>query len=111
MFSFSCSRNAYIYSPDTVSFYETSQDDVEKAIIRACYELGWMPRKINNEVIEANLNIRSHQATVNIYYTTNSFHIDYYDSYNLNYNGYKIHKNYNSWVRNLEKRILSELVK
>jgi hypothetical protein len=51
------------------------------------------------------LSLREHVADVLINYTPQTFAIRYEDSVNLAYDGSLIHKNYNSWVRRLEKEI------
>lgn len=40
-----------------------------------------------------------------------SYGITYKDSTNLKYNGIKIHSNYNSWVRNLDRAIQTEMAR
>lgn len=44
-------------------------------------------------------------AEVRITYTATSYDIKYDSSLNLQASGGKIHKNYNRWVRNLDKDI------
>lgn len=48
---------------------------------------------------------RDHVAEVRITYTASSYDIKYDSSFNLQASGGKIHKNYNRWVRNLDKDI------
>ncbi len=43
-------------------------------------------------------------------YSTSSFSIVYDDSTMLRYNGTTIHRNYNRWVRKLERRINDRFV-
>ena len=66
-------------------------------------------------VIRGTLNLRTHAVVVRIEYNTEGYSIHYVDSQNM---GFKvrsdgariIHKNYNSWVRNLQREINSRLV-
>ena len=69
--------------------------------------LGWKTQSIRPGVIQATLDLRSHQAIVDISYDTHRFSIGYVRSTNLNYDGTSIHPNYNSWVSNLEREIIA----
>lgn len=60
-------------------------------------------------VLEGTLNLRSHMAKIEIQYNNNSYSILYKDSSNLNYDGTKIHSNYNGWIQNLQKAIQVQL--
>jgi hypothetical protein len=55
------------------------------------------------------LYIRSHVATVDIYFGTTSYSIIYKDSVNLDYKDGRIHRNYNKWVQNLNSDIQSKI--
>jgi hypothetical protein len=54
------------------------------------------------------LNLRTHQAVVDIPYDTQRFSIRYVSSSNLDYDGNAIHRNYNSWVQNLQNAIVAQ---
>ena len=82
---------------------------VQKAIMRACRERGWVPKVVRPGTIEARLTARSHQALVEITYTDNSYAITYKDSENLDYSDGSIHRNYNKWVVNLSNTIQKEI--
>ncbi|MHA1539395.1 MAG: hypothetical protein ACTSXQ_02850 [Alphaproteobacteria bacterium] len=105
-----CRSSAMVYNVDSATFYEPAEQvkEVESAIIRAGYDLGWSMKKVSLGKMTATLPLRSHLAIVNIYYTRKSFSIAYKSSQNLKYNAEKntIHPNYNSWIRNLEKKIM-----
>ena len=53
--------------------------------------------------------MRSHRATVNIYYNEKNYSILYKDSYNLDYRNGSIHRNYNNWIVKLSRTIQNEL--
>lgn len=91
-------------APIEISEKHTSKD-IKKAIIRAGVGLGWNMKSKKPGHIRGTLFLRSHVAIVDIKYTKKSYNITYKDSQNLNYDGTNIHKNYNSWVRNLNRRI------
>ena len=48
-------------------------------------------------------------AVVDIDYTQTTYSIKYNESTNLDYDGEKIHKNYNGWIQNLDKAIKVQL--
>ncbi|BBA34550.1 putative lipoprotein [Methylocaldum marinum] len=84
--------------------------DVEKAIIRAGASLGWQIRKVAPGKLIGTLFIRSHMAEVDIAYGKDKYDIRYRNSNNLNYDGIKIHSNYNGWIQNLDNAIKRELL-
>lgn len=86
-----------------------SEDKIEQAIIRGGSSLGWVMQKVSPGNIQATLNLRTHQAIVNINYTDTIYSIQYVSSVNLKYKDGKIHRNYNSWIRNLTTAINREL--
>ncbi|MGX2039274.1 hypothetical protein ACWJKU_03960 [Methylocaldum sp. MU1018] len=85
-------------------------DDVEKAIVRAGASLGWQVRKVKPGQLVGTLFIRSHMAEVDITYSKDKYNIRYKNSNNLNYDGTKIHSNYNGWIQNLDNAIKRELL-
>ena len=75
-------------------------------IRRAGASLGWVMESHGPGLMRGTLNLRSHQAVVDIPYDTRRFSIRYVSSSNLDYNGAVIHRNYNSWVQNLQNAIV-----
>ena len=86
-----------------------TQDDVQKAILRACNDRGWSAQVENEGVIQASIIVRRHSAKVKIQYTNSTVSISYVDSTELKYKGDRIHRNYNRWVANLYHSIQTEL--
>lgn len=84
-------------------------DDVQKAIHTACIGRGWKVQDISPGIIEATLILRSHTAVVDIKYNAKNYSITYKNSVGLNSNGQTIHKNYNSWIQNLDRDIQKNL--
>jgi hypothetical protein len=78
---------------------------VEKAILQAGSQRGWVMKKVKDGVISATLYARQHMALVEITYSAASYNISYKNSQNLDYDGVNIHKNYNTWIRNLDNSI------
>lgn len=88
-----------------------SLNEVTKAITAAAAKHGWEMRVEKPGLIVATLHLREHEAVVNILYDTSSYSIVYVSSQNLQFNegNRTIHKNYNSWIRNLNISIQREL--
>jgi len=87
-------------------------DQVTKAIIEAGAERKWSMVVVKPGQIVGTLNVRAHQAVVDITYTTTSYNITYKDSANLKYDAKHntIHENYRSWIQYLDNAIKSRLV-
>lgn len=105
-------RTAPIYEVEGATFNSNephSLDEVTDAIQRAGTQLGWQMREERPGLILGTLNVRTHQAIVEIPYDTDSFAIHYQDSTNLDHDGDTIHSNYNGWVQNLERQIRAEV--
>jgi hypothetical protein len=75
-------------------------------IRRAGAVLGWRMESHGPGLMRGTLNLRSHQAVVDIPYDTRRFSIRYVSSSNLDYDGRVIHRNYNSWIQNLQNGIV-----
>lgn len=82
-----------------------SSKQIKKAIISAGSSLGWKMKAKKKGHIVATLFQRRHVAIVDIHYNKKSYSITYKDSKNLQYDGKSIHKFYNKWIRNLDRRI------
>jgi hypothetical protein len=93
-------------SPDERPY---SMADVRNAILRGGAKHGWAMQEDRPGHILGTLNVRSHQAQVDIDYDQQSYKIVYRNSSNLNYDGSNIHPNYNGWIRRLNTAISREL--
>lgn len=89
---------------------QVSLTDVQNAIIKAGAGLGWRMVAVKPGLIEGTLRLRTHTAVVLISFDTRAYNINYKSSDQLNFDGKNIHRNYNSWVQNLDKRIHTEIV-
>lgn len=78
---------------------------ISSDIKRALTGRGWIVTKQEAGQIDATLNIRSHVARVSVTYTPQQVKLVYVSSENLDYkekDGKRyIHRNYNSWVKNV----------
>lgn len=91
---------------------ETTDDQAFKAIKIAGIGLGWKIRKVKPGLAEGQLDLRDHQAIVQIPYNNKSYSIIYKSSTNLKYDASDntIHSNYNAWIQNLTKEIDLQLI-
>ena len=108
-----CARTVPMYDlPQQEVQQKVSQKDVYKAIVRAAGQRGWSVQKVKEGLLEATYAKRDFSVTINIIYTATSYDINYKDSTGLKYNAADstIHKNYNSWIKNLEQSINRELM-
>jgi len=87
----------------------TSSNAIYKAIQKAGASKGWIITKKSEGVAKAKINLRTHQAIVEINYNNVGYSIKYVSSINLNSDGKVIHTNYNGWIQNLEKAINIQL--
>ena len=111
-----CARTMPIYNVTAAPVVTGSGDqpslvDVKKAVTTAARDKGWLVKDVDDEQVEATLYVRKHTAIVDITYSPTSYKIAYKDSDVLLYDGTKIHRNYNKWIRLLEQRINLELAK
>ena len=82
---------------------------VTTAIMRAGTRLGWQMQPQAPGKLTGRLDLRGHAAMVDVEHDTKTYSIKYRDSVNLNAKDGTIHRNYNSWVQNLDKNIRAEL--
>lgn len=95
----------------TASGKELTMEQVKKAIILAGTSLKWAMADAAPGLIVGTLNIRRHQAVVDIKYDTKKYSITYNNSMNLKYDAdhKRIHSNYNGWIQNLNNAIKARL--
>lgn len=98
------------YIPELQNSENKNLTQIEKTIIVAALKRGWNPKVVSPGLIEADLKVRDHSASVTIEYDENAYSITYKNSSNLNYKDGKIHRNYNKWIHNLSETIRKELI-
>ena len=106
-----CKANP-VYNVDNAAIEASaklSSNRIKKAIMTAGSSLGWKMKAKKKGHIVATLFLRKFVAIVDVRYNTKSYSITYKDSKNLKYDGKNIHKNYNSWIRNLDRRIQNHI--
>lgn len=85
--------------------------DMRRAIILAGTNTGWQMQEVKQGLVNATKFNTGHMAKVEITYNTKNFSINYVDSSNLQYDGTKIHKTYNEWVKSLYRNIKNNVSK
>jgi hypothetical protein len=90
-----------------------------KAIVHAAMGLRWEMAATTPDHTIGTLNLRAHQAVVDIAYDTKSYNIRYKSSMGLPYGEAdqtsgqetrEIHKNYNGWIENLDNAIRTQFI-
>lgn len=103
-----CGRQAPVQEGGGEFLGRGSLSERALAIRRAGAGLGWTMQDLAPGRFRGTLNLRSHQAVVDIPYDTQRFSILYVTSTNLNATPGGIHPNYNGWVQNLQAAIIRE---
>ena len=102
-----CARSAPILASTGASFAGRAPRVMRANQIKAAgTDLGWVMEDQEPDLIRGTLNLRSHRAVVDIPYDQERLLIRYVSSTDLNYDGARIHWNYNSWVQRLERTIV-----
>lgn len=109
-----CVRTGPIYNVTdapvaTASGKATTAAHVRTAIITAGTALGWQITDAGPGKLVGTLNIRTHQAVVDIPYSAKAYSIVYRSSQNLDEANGSIHSNYNGWIQNLDRGIRAQL--
>jgi hypothetical protein len=107
-----CAGGQPIYNVESapiVAQKSLNMNDVRTAIIRAGSGLGWQMAPEGPGKIKGTLNVRGLTAVVDVTHDTKAYSIKYRDSQGLHAKDGTIHKNYNGWIQNLDKRIRNEL--
>ena len=99
----------------TLSGKELTLEQTTKAIVLAGMGLKWQMDVAEPGHIIGTLNLRSHQAVVDITYNTKLYSITFKDSKGLRIldgegNTVGIHPNYNGWIQNLDNAIRTQFI-
>lgn len=93
--------------PDTL---HANQEQMKQATLTTLVKRNWSVQRIEPNRVQAEITVRGQfHAEIDIPYSADHYQIKYRDSRELNYKDGKIHKNYNRWVRLLDKGILRQL--
>jgi hypothetical protein len=94
-----------IHDEQIQSKSEVTQPQVEQAIVKAGIALGWRLNKIRDGLMTGTLTTHYNTAVVEIKYNTSTYSINHQESTNMEYDGQKIHKDYNNLVKNFSAAI------
>lgn len=79
-----------------------TNQQVAETITKVLAPRGWRVTNRTKSVIDATLSHNQETASISIEYSTQKIVIRYAGSTNLRYDGTKIHRGYNRWVKTLE---------
>ncbi len=82
---------------------ELSMDEVGEILGDAARTKGWSVAKVSDGYLRAEIHVRKHFAAIDIRYTPITYSMTYRDSLVLKYDGTKIHRNYNKWIKLIER--------
>ena len=85
-------------------------EQVRTAIVGAGNGLGWTMTPEAPGLVTGRIALRGHTALIDVRYTPTTYSIAYKDSTNLEFKEGQIHKNYNSWIENLNRDIRGRLM-
>jgi len=110
-----CATQEAVLSPSNVAVASQSSSlgdaEVGKRIAKAAAGRSWTCANAGTNVLNCTLNVRTHQAVIDIKYNNKDYSISYVSSKNLTYKDGTIHRNYNKWIKLLERDINKELSK
>ena len=92
-------------NPIPVKLQETSMENIGNIIQTAAINRGWVVSEVSPGKMKATLHNRTHVAVIEITYSKKDYSINYVSSVDLLYDGSKIHRSYNKWVRTLQNDI------
>ncbi len=92
-------HDAYI---QTTSGEDLTLEEVQDFFIQAASYKGWTAKIIEPGHIVASITVRRHFAQIDVTLSPTTYSIVYKDSRELKYNGEKIHRNYNKWIKLLD---------
>jgi len=108
------SRQEPIYNivnhPIPAASQKLSSDEIAKAIIAGGARTGWQIAPNADGSLTGKIDVRNkHHAIVTITYSQTNYSLTLVSSTNLLQEGNLIHRNYNRWVRELEKDVDDQL--
>ncbi len=107
-----CSRTQPVLNVENAPVsYNLQVDQVRSVILQSGIDRGWTMQETQPGTIRGELNVREHNAVIDVEYDAKSYSINYVSSKNLKYADGKIHRNYNRWLNNLDHDIKKKLAK
>lgn len=99
-----------IYNPDPIQVpcNNLTNDKIRGVVREAFLGRGWIPTDKGANVLEAKLQ-KKYEAVVTASWTTKAVTVKYKSSEGLNAEGDQIHRNYNKWIRYIERDVALKL--
>ena len=88
-----------------------TQEQVGDALAAAARYKRWTVEQVEPGYLKAQIVVRKHFAAIDIRYTDSTYSITYRDSEVLKYDGEKIHRNYNKWIKLIEQEADSNMLR
>ncbi|KPK46852.1 MAG: hypothetical protein AMS22_17490 [Thiotrichales bacterium SG8_50] len=103
-------RTETMYNPDPIAVpcNNLSNDKIRTAVRESFLGRGWVPTDKGANALEAKLQ-KKYEAVVTASWTTKAVTVKYKSSEGLSAEGDQIHRNYNKWIRNIERDIALKL--
>jgi len=100
-----------IYNPEPIKApcNKLTNDKVRTAVRETFLGRGWLPTDKGPNAVEAKLEKSKYNAVVTATWTTQAVTIKYKSSEGLRAEGDQIHRNYNKWIRYLERDLSLKL--
>ena len=111
LLSIAACTNKPIVTPDRTlaAPLQADHEQMKHAILTTLIERQWSVQRVGADKVQAEITVREKHVEIDIPYTADHYQIRYRDSREMSYADGKINKNYNRWVRLLDKGILREL--
>lgn len=100
-----CTRTEPVKNINETLSASYSSEEMQSAIIQAGLSRHWVMTPAGPGVINGHLSQRGHTADIRVTYSPGQYSINYLHSTNLLAKGNVIHRNYNSWIANLDQDI------
>lgn len=84
---------------------QLSIEEVGRILQESASLKGWQVALVEEGYLKAQIDVRKHHAAIDIRYTNAAYSITYRDSKVLGYDGTKIHRNYNKWIKHIEQLV------
>lgn len=95
--------------PSPINLVEP-RSDVRDIIIRGMQRRGWRVLSEDEGIVRAMISVREHRGVVDIHYTDVVISFEHVSSSNLHETETTIHRNYISWLNNLQRDIQDEIL-
>lgn len=111
----SCSRYHDTYNVSKRELPANAQkmndNEIETLILRAASRSKWICTQAGLKTLNCSVANVKHPAKIQIIYTHQDFSISHVNAGHLDQSDHQVHRNYNKWIKRLEKTILNTFIK